>query len=288
MRVVKTISSLRAEVAVWRARGERIAFVPTLGNLHAGHISLVKEAKRRAPCVVVSIFVNPLQFAGGEDYSSYPRTFEDDSRILEENNTNILFFPDIAEIYPQGTEAATKVEVPELSDILCGAHRPDHFRGVATVVNKLFNIVQPDLALFGEKDYQQLLIIRRMVADLALPIEIIGLPTVREADGLALSSRNQYLTSAERARAPLLYQTLTRAKNRIESGSRDYPAIENDALLSLQQAGFRPDYFSVRCAQDLAPAAPGDTALVILAAARLGQARLIDNVRLTLTGQNPL
>jgi len=288
MRVVKTISSLRAEVAVWRARGERIAFVPTLGNLHAGHISLVKEAKRRAPCVVVSIFVNPLQFAGGEDYSSYPRTFEDDSRILEENNTNILFFPDIAEIYPQGTEAATKVEVPELSDILCGAHRPGHFRGVATVVNKLFNIVQPDLALFGEKDYQQLLIIRRMVADLALPIEIIGLPTVREADGLALSSRNQYLAPAERARAPLLYQTLTRAKNRIESGSRDYPAIENDALLSLQQAGFRPDYFSVRRADDLSPAAQGDTNLVILAAARLGQARLIDNVRLTLTGQNPL
>lgn len=287
MRIVKAIAPLRAELA-WRARGERIAFVPTLGNLHTGHLSLVKEAKRRAPCVVVSIFVNPLQFAGGEDYSSYPRTFKEDSSILEQNNTDILFFPDIGEIYPQGMEAATKVEVPGLSDILCGAYRPGHFRGVATVVNTLFNIVQPDLALFGEKDYQQLLIIRRMVADLALPIEIIGLPTVRETGGLAMSSRNQYLTPAERARAPLLFQTLARAKNRIESGSRDYPAIENDALLSLQQGGFRPDYFSVRRAQDLAPAAPGDMDLVILAAARLGQARLIDNVRLTLTGKNPL
>ncbi|MCL4316596.1 MAG: pantoate--beta-alanine ligase, partial [Gammaproteobacteria bacterium] len=212
-------------------------------------------------------------------HSSYPRTFEEDNRILEENSTDILLFPDVTEIYPQSMEATTKVEVPGLSDILCGAHRPGHFRGVATVVNKLFNIVQPDLALFGEKDYQQLLVIRRMVSDLALPIEIIGLPTVREADGLAMSSRNQYLSPAERARAPLLYQTLSRAKNRIESGTRDYPSLENDALLSLQQAGFRPDYFSVRRAHDLSPAAPSDTDLVILAAAWLGRARLIDNVR---------
>jgi pantoate--beta-alanine ligase len=282
MRVVKTIASLRAELAVWRARGERIAIVPTLGNLHQGHLSLVQEAKRRAPCVVVSIFVNPLQFGEGEDYSDYPCTFEEDNCILEENKADILFFPDISEIYPRGTETTTKIEVPGLSHILCGACRPGHFRGVATVVNKLFNIVQPDLALFGEKDYQQLLVIRRMVSDLALPIEIIGMPTVREADGLALSSRNRYLTPMERARAPLLYQTLSRAKSRIESGTRDYPAIENDALLGLQQAGFRPDYFSVRRADDLAPAAQGDTDLVILAAARLGRARLIDNVRLTL------
>ncbi len=279
MRVIKTTASLRAELATRRARSERVAFVPTMGNLHAGHLSLVKEAKQRAPCVVVSIFVNPLQFTGGEDYASYPSTFEEDSGILEENNTDILFFPDMAEIYPQGMEAMTKVEVPELSDILCGASRPGHFRGVATVVNKLFDMVQPDLALFGEKDYQQLLIIRRMVRDLALPIEVIGLPTVREADGLAMSSRNQYLTPDERRRAPRLYQALLHAKARIEQGTRDFHAIGNDALFGLQQGGFRPDYFSVRRAQDLAPAAPGDTDLVLLAAARLGKARLIDNVR---------
>ncbi len=279
MRVIKTIAPLRAELAARRARSERIAFVPTMGNLHAGHLSLVKEAKQHAPCVVVSIFVNPLQFTVDEDYASYPRTFEEDSCILEENSTDILFFPDMAEIYPQGIEAMTKIEVPGLSDILCGASRPGHFRGVATVINKLFNMVQPDLALFGEKDYQQLLVIRRMVSDLALPIEVIGLPTVREADGLAMSSRNQYLTPDERQRAPRLYQALLHAKARIEQGTRDFHAIENDALFGLQQGGVRPDYFSVRRAQDLAPAALDDTDLVLLAAARLGKARLIDNVR---------
>ena len=279
MRVIKTIAALRAELTEWRARADRIAFVPTMGNLHAGHLTLVDEAKSRAQRVVVSIFVNPLQFNDQNDFSSYPSTFEEDNDKLAQKNVDIVFFPEVGEMYPNGMAHHTTIAVPDISDILCGAHRPGHFGGVATVVNKLFNIVQPDIALFGEKDYQQLLVIRRMVSDLALPIEIIGLPTVREPDGLALSSRNSYLTADERQHAPRLYQALMHAKTRIEQGARDFHSLENDALMGLQQGGFRPEYVSVRRAQDLATAGPEDTDLVILAAAWLGKARLIDNVR---------
>ncbi|MDA1107967.1 MAG: pantoate--beta-alanine ligase [Proteobacteria bacterium] len=282
MRVIKTIAALRTELVEWRARADRIAFVPTMGNLHAGHLTLVDEAKSRAQRVVVSIFVNPLQFNDQNDFRSYPSTFKEDSDKLAQNSVDIVFFPEVGEIYPHGMEHHTTITVPDISDILCGAHRPGHFRGVATVVNTLFNIVQPDIALFGEKDYQQLLVIRRMVSDLALPVEIVGIPTVREQDGLALSSRNSYLTPAERQRAPRLYQALMHAKARIEQGARDFHSLENDALIGLQQGGFRPEYVSVRRADNLAPPGPEDTDLAILAAAWLGKARLIDNVRVAL------
>lgn len=279
MRVIKTIAALRAELTEWRARADRIAFVPTMGNLHAGHLTLVDEAKSRAQRVVVSIFVNPLQFNDQNDFRSYPSTFAEDSDKLAQKNVDIVFFPEAREMYPRGMEHHTTITVPDISDTLCGEHRPGHFTGVATVVNKLFNIVQPDIALFGEKDYQQLLVIRRMVSDLALPIEIVGLPTVRELDGLALSSRNSYLTADERQHAPRLYQALMHAKARIEQGARDFHSLENDALMGLQQGGLRPEYVSVCRADNLAPAGPEDTDLVILAAAWLGKARLIDNVR---------
>ena len=256
--------------------------MPTLGNLHEGHLRLITEAKNCAQRVVVSIFINPLQFDDPKDFSAYPSTFEEDRSKLAKNGVDVVFSPEVTEMYPQGMQHHTTVTVPDLSDMLCGAHRPGHFRGVATVVHKLFNIVQPDVALFGEKDYQQLLVIRRMVADLALPLEIVAVPTVREPDGLALSSRNSYLSADERQRAPRLYQVLQQVKARLEQGVGDFPALENDALLALQQGGLRPEYVSVRRALDLAPPGPVDTDLIILAAARLGKARLIDNLRATL------
>jgi len=282
MRVIKTIASLRGELAEWRARGDQIALVPTLGNLHEGHLRLVKEAKGCAQRVVVSIFINPLQFDDPNDFSAYPSTFDEDRSKLAKNGVDIIFFPEVTEMYPQGMQHHTRVTVPDISDILCGAHRPGHFRGVATVVHKLLNIVQPDVALFGEKDYQQLQVIRRMVRDLALPVDIVAVPTVREPDGLALSSRNSYLTADERQLAPRLYQVLSQVKSRIEQGTSDFPALENDALLALQQGGLRPEYVSVRRAQDLMPPGPADTDLVVLAAAWLGKARLIDNLQLAL------
>lgn len=282
MRVIKTIASLRGELAEWRARGDQVALVPTMGNLHEGHLRLVKEAKGCAQRVVVSIFINPLQFDDPNDFSAYPSTFDEDRSKLAKNGVDIVFFPEVTEMYPQGMQHHTTVTVPDISDILCGAHRPGHFRGVATVVHKLLNIVQPDVALFGEKDYQQLLVIRRMVRDQALPVDIIAVPTVREQDGLALSSRNSYLTADERQQAPRLYQVLTQVKGRIEQGASDFHALENDALMALQQGGLRPEYVSVRRAHDLAPPGPADADLVILAAAWLGKARLIDNLHAAL------
>jgi pantoate--beta-alanine ligase len=285
MQTVKTISALRAELAPWRVKGERIAFVPTMGNLHAGHLKLVEIAKKQAKRVVVSIFVNPLQFGQNEDFLSYPRTFDEDSRILSKNSVDILFAPELEEIYPESQATLTRVEVPGLSDILCGASRPGHFRGVAMVVNKLFNIVQPDLAVFGEKDYQQLLIIRRMVKDLAMPIEIVSVPTVRELDGLAMSSRNGYLSAEERRQAPQLYQALCAVRYQLMKGKGcDFAAAEEVGLVWLRNAGLRPDYLSVRRAQDLGPAGADDRDVVVLAAAWLGNTRLIDNLPVTLQG----
>ena len=278
MRTVHTIAELRAQVAAWRQAGERVAFVPTMGNLHRGHIHLVERAREQAPRTVASIFVNPTQFGPNEDFAGYPRTLAEDARQLKAAGLDVLFAPPVAEIYPRPLEDMTAVTVPELSGILCGASRPTHFRGVATVVGKLFNMVQPDAALFGEKDWQQLMVIRRLVEDLNFPVEIIGVPTVREADGLAMSSRNRYLTPQERAIAPALYATLSASAQRLRAGERDYQRLADDAKAALAAAGFRPDYFEIRRAGDLKPPSGEDTHLRILAAAWLGKARVIDNL----------
>ncbi len=272
------IATLRERVAAWRHAGQRIGFVPTMGNLHAGHLALVAEARRLAERVVVSIFVNPLQFGPQEDLAAYPRTLARDQELLAGAGTDLLFAPTVEAVYPRGQAEQTRVEVPGISDILCGASRPGHFVGVATVVCKLFNMVQPDLAVFGEKDFQQLQVIRLMTLDLSLPVAVHGLATVREADGLAMSSRNGYLTAEERARAPALYQTLRRCAERLRQG-QDIATVEGQAGEEIAAAGFGPDYFSVRRAADLALPQAGDRELVVLAAARLGRARLIDNLR---------
>ncbi len=278
MYTATTTAALRERLAPWRRTGERIALVPTMGNLHAGHLQLVEAGRECADRVVVSIFVNPTQFGEGEDYASYPRTLEEDAQKLHEARTDLLFSPQPAEVYPQGSK--TVVEVQELNKMLCGQFRPVHFNGVTTVVCKLLNMAQPDVALFGEKDFQQLQVIRRMVVDLDIPVEIVGVPTVREADGLAMSSRNDYLSAAERRIAPTLYRSLRAAKETIEAGGRDFRQMEQAQLAVLRQAGFNPDYFSIRRRSDLLLAEKQDVDLVILAAAWLGKARLIDNVQL--------
>jgi len=277
---VQSIAALRAQVQEWRGLGCSIALVPTMGNLHRGHLTLVEEARRRADRLVVSIFVNPMQFGPNEDYASYPRTLEQDVAVLARAGVDLLFAPDAATVYPTGQEAQTRVEVPGVSDILCGAARPGHFVGVATVVCKLLNMVQPDLALFGEKDFQQLTILRRMVADLCIPVEVVGVPTVREPDGLAMSSRNQYLDLQQRRSAPLLFRTLTRLAERVRAGERDFRRLEREAGEALARAGLVPDYVSIRRCSDLGEAAAEDRDMVVLAAARLGSARLIDNLRI--------
>jgi len=282
MDIYSRIEELRATVRGWRRDGQVIGFVPTMGNLHDGHLSLIDMARQRADKVVASIFVNPLQFGEGEDFSSYPRTEERDRGLLEDNGCDGLFMPAVKELYPEGGMPVTIVEVPELSNILCGAHRPGHFRGVTTVVAKLFNLVEPDLAVFGEKDYQQLVVIRRMVEDLCFPVEIVPAPTGREPDGLAMSSRNQYLTESERRTAPSMYRELQRVARVISEGERDLGKACDAAVAALWEEGFRPDYFEVRRASNLAEVGADDRDLVILAAARLGRARLIDNVRLRL------
>lgn len=282
MHTVATIAEVRATVAAWHAAGARVAFVPTMGNLHAGHIHLVSEACKRADRVVASIFVNPLQFGQGEDFAAYPRTLAADQEKLAAAGCDLLFAPGEQEMYPLGRDGLSFVEVPGLSDVLCGAFRPGHFRGVATVVSKLFNIVRPDVALFGEKDYQQLLVIRLMVRDLDMGLEIVGVPTVREADGLAMSSRNGYLQAGERQLATEIYATLQALAAQLRGGVRDYAALEAAATARLEQAGFRPDYVSVRRAEDLGLPQADDRRLVVLAAARLGGTRLIDNLLIEL------
>ncbi|RMG30480.1 MAG: pantoate--beta-alanine ligase [Gammaproteobacteria bacterium] len=278
METVAGIEALRGRVAAWRAGGERIGFVPTMGNLHAGHLSLVDRARARADRVVVSVFVNPLQFGPGEDYETYPRTLEQDRAVLAEHRVDLLFAPPVEAMFPRGREETTFVEVPGLGAQLCGAFRPGFFRGVATVVARLFNLVQPDLAVFGEKDYQQLVLVRRMVQDLAFPVEILGAPTVREPDGLAMSSRNAYLTPEERRQAPLLYRTLCDLARELETGRSDYASLERAAMSRLEAGGFRPEYVAIRRAEDLAAPGPETGSLRVLAAAWLGRARLIDNL----------
>lgn len=281
MIVVETVTELRTHVARLRARG-RIAFVPTMGNLHAGHVHLMRVARDCAAAVVASIYVNPMQFGQNEDFDSYPRTPEADRAALEAAGVELLFMPRDAEIYPRGLAAQTFVEVPGLGDILCGAFRPGHFRGVATVVNRLFNLVGPDVAVFGKKDYQQLMLIRLMVADLGMPIEIAGIDTVREADSLAMSSRNRYLSASERKTAPLLYKTLISMRDRMAAAGASPAEVESWALDELAAGGFRLDYVSIRRSSDLASPGPGDRALVALAAAWLGRTRLIDNIGFSL------
>lgn len=286
MESVTRIHTLRERVAAWRLQHRKIALVPTMGNLHKGHLSLIAQAQQHAPRVIVSVFVNPLQFGPSEDFDQYPRTLEHDTEMLQKASTDLLFHPSTFEIYPVGHERSTLVDVPELSGILCGAFRPGHFTGVATVVNKLFNIVQPDVAVFGEKDYQQLTIIRRMVADLCLPIEIVGVPTLRDHDGLAMSSRNRYLTPEERSRAGQLYEMLKNARRRIESGERDFDSIQKEGMRTLEAARFMPEYVAVRQANDLQPPREASRDLVVLAAARLGKARLIDNIKTSLVAKH--
>ncbi|MGH8530902.1 MAG: pantoate--beta-alanine ligase [Nevskiales bacterium] len=279
MHILERVSELRAQVSTWRAGGERIAFVPTMGNLHAGHLRLVEEAKRHASRVAVSIFVNPLQFGANEDFDRYPRTFEADRKALASVQADVLFMPGVGEMYPLG-QGAVKIEVPGLSDILCGAQRPGHFTGVATVVSILFNQVQPDIAVFGEKDYQQLAVIRRFTKALQLPIEILGVPTEREASGLALSSRNQYLSVQEREQiAPRLYRSLQTAATRLQSGERDFAALEAEAASALTAAGLQVDYVAIRTPELTAPL-QDQREFVLLAAAHLGTTRLIDNLKL--------
>ena len=279
MRTVVGEREVRAAANGARTAGRRVAFVPTMGNLHAGHIALVERARALAGYVVVSIFVNPLQFPVGEDFDAYPRTPEADGRVLEAAGVDLLWTPGVRDLYPRGLEQTTRVEVPGLGEILCGAHRPGHFAGVATVVTILLSVVGPDLALFGEKDYQQLLVIRRLVEDLHLPVTVVPVPTVREPDGLAMSSRNGYLGVEDRGRAPALFRALQGAAGRLSRGEADPEAVEADGVAELSAAGLRPDYFSVRRAADLAAPGPADRDLVVLAAAWLGRARLIDNLR---------
>ncbi len=276
MQTITNIKNLRATIKSWKQTGLSIAFVPTMGNLHAGHLELIKAAKYKADKVIVSIFVNPTQFGEHEDFDAYPRTEQQDAQQLANLEVDLLFLPSVAEIYHQ--ESKTMVLVNEISQRHCGASRVGHFDGVATVVCKLFNLVQPDRAFFGEKDFQQLAIIRLMVRDLNMPIKVDALATVREEDGLAMSSRNAYLTPEQRLIAPKLYQALQSAKRAVLTQQQSYTTIQHQRQHFLENAGFEVDYLSICHRSDLTPAKPEDKALVILAAAKLGQPRLIDNI----------
>jgi pantoate--beta-alanine ligase len=282
MKIVARTHELREVVSAWKRAGERVGLVPTMGNLHAGHAELVRRARAMADRIIVSIFVNPLQFGPNEDFAQYPRTPSEDEALLRNLGVDVLFAPEVTDMYPNGQEATTRVQVPHLSNILCGEFRPGHFDGVATVVTKLLNLAQPDVAFFGQKDFQQLVIIRRLVADLCMPVTIVDVPTVREPDGLAMSSRNRYLSAAERAAAPRIYAELTRAREAIAAGERDYTKLERAGHTALEAAGFKPDYFAIRDAATLQAPSANSRELVILTAARIGKARLIDNVTMSL------
>lgn len=282
MQTFTSVAALRAAVREHHQQGRTVAFVPTMGNLHEGHLSLVRRAQEMADRIVVSIFVNPMQFGAHEDLARYPHTPKEDKQLLVGEGVNHLFLPPVEEMYPAGLGQQTRVSVPGLSDTLCGAERPGHFDGVATVVSKLFNMVDPDIAVFGKKDFQQLAIIRKMSRELNFRVRIEGVETARAADGLALSSRNGYLDDAQRQVAPALYATLCRTRDAIASGQRDYPALETAGSAALAQAGFRPGYYSVRDAATLQEPGPDCEEIVILASATLGNTRLIDNVTLVL------
>lgn len=281
MRTVHTLKELRTMLRGYRLKGKRVALVPTMGNLHEGHISLVRRASETADIVVTSIFVNPMQFGLYEDLDNYPRTLQEDQEALERAGSTLVFTPSNSEIYPEGLARQTRVIVPEVSEGHCGASRPGHFEGVATVVTMLLNMVQPDVAVFGEKDFQQLAVIRKLTRDLMMPVEIVGAPTIREPDGLAKSSRNGYLSKPERAAAPVIYQTLQDAAEKIGQGRTDFNIIEWEASQALINAGLRPDYFNIVNSLTLKPATEEDTEVTLLVAAFLGATRLIDNLSVT-------
>ena len=282
MRTCNSNAQLQAALKRYRSEGQSIAFVPTMGNLHEGHLDLVRRARALCDIVVVSIFVNPMQFGAGEDLDAYPRTMAADKEKLFSEGVQLLYAPGVEDIYPEGMEKQTVVSVPDLGDTLCGNSRPGHFDGVTTVVCKLFSIVQPDVAVFGEKDFQQLSIVRKMVLDLCMAVEIVGVATTRDEDGLAKSSRNGYLTDEERDIAPLMHQTLNTCREAIACGFDNFLQLESHARMKLLQAGFEPDYFAVRDALTLRAVTEDTEEVAILAAARLGNTRLIDNVRLSL------
>ena len=282
MRTYSSNAQLQSALRKSRQSSQSIAFVPTMGNLHEGHLDLVRKAHSLCDVVVVSIFVNPLQFGANEDLDSYPRTLAADKEKLFAAGVQVLYAPTVDAIYPEGMAAQTQVHVPELGDTLCGSSRPGHFDGVTTVVSKLFNIVQPDIAVFGEKDFQQLSIVRKMTTDLCLPIEIVGMRTSRDEDGVAKSSRNGFLSLEQRRIAPVIHQTLNSCREAIACGFDNFLQLESHARMKLLQAGFEPDYFAIRDARTLLPVTEATEEIAILAAARLGSTRLIDNVRLAL------
>ncbi|EMU6120065.1 pantoate--beta-alanine ligase [Escherichia coli] len=277
MLIIETLPLLRQQIRRLRMEGKRVALVPTMGNLHDGHMKLIDEAKARADVVVVSIFVNPMQFDRPEDLARYPRTLQEDCEKLNKRKVDLVFAPSVKEIYPNGTETHTYVDVPGLSTMLEGASRPGHFRGVSTIVSKLFNLVQPDIACFGEKDFQQLALIRKMVADIGFDIEIVGVPIMRAKDGLALSSRNGYLTAEQRKIAPGLYKVLSSIADKLQAGERDLDEIIAIAVQELNEKGFRSDDIQIRDADTLLEVSENSKRAVILVAAWLGDARLIDN-----------
>ena len=279
MQSITEIKSLRSQVKAWRQAGLSVALVPTMGNLHRGHFSLVEKAKTLADKVVVSIFVNPMQFGANEDLDNYPRTLDADKQGLADLETDILFIPSVEAIYPNGLGVQSFVDVPGISMGYCGGSRPGHFKGVATVVTKLFNLVQPDYACFGEKDFQQLQVVKTMARDLSIPVEIIGVPTMREVSGLAMSSRNGYLSTEERQTAPVLFNTLKHCAQQLKNGNKDFATLESEAKSALEDAGLKPDYFSIAQRDTLKAATLEDTRFVILAAAFLGSVRLIDNIQ---------
>ena len=284
MKIFHGIQGLRDALNEERCAGKRIGFVPTMGNLHEAHIELIKRARQTNDIVVCSIFVNGLQFGLNEDWDKYPRTYDSDCAKLRDAGCDYLFHPDDNEMYPNGLDTQCRVICPTLTDVLCGASRPTHFEGVTTVVTKLFNIVQPDEAVFGAKDYQQLAVVRRMAEDLCMPVEITSAPIHREADGLAMSSRNSFLTEEERPRANQLYKSLRWIVAQIEAGNRDYPALEDEAKQQIEQAGFKPDYLSVCSSKTLELAAEDDEEITVLGAMYTSAARLIDNLSLSVRG----
>ncbi|MFP9228605.1 pantoate--beta-alanine ligase [Pectobacterium cacticida] len=283
MLIIETPLLLRREIRRWRQEGKRIALVPTMGNLHDGHMTLVDEARARADIVVVSVFVNPMQFERPDDLASYPRTLQEDCEKLNRRGADLVFAPSPDVIYPNGLASQTFIDVPGLSSMLEGASRPGHFRGVATIVSKLFNLVQPDVACFGEKDYQQLALIRQLVHDMGYDIDIIGVPIVRAKDGLALSSRNGYLSAEERQRAPTLYKLMMTLSAQLKEGNRQIDTLLEQTAEKLREAGFTPDELFIRDADTLQPLSAASTRAVILMAAWLGKARLIDNHQVDLT-----
>jgi pantoate--beta-alanine ligase len=282
MQLINKILDLREIRRTWQNSAKVIAFVPTMGNLHQGHLNLVREAKKQADIVVVSIFVNPMQFGPDEDLEAYPRTLQNDSRLLESLGVDVLFVPNASDIYARGLEQQTFVEVPGLSYMICGASRPGHFRGVATIVCKLLNMVQPNLAFFGEKDFQQLQVIKAMVTDLSMNLKVFGVATTREDSGLAMSSRNEYLRVAERKLAPTLYVKMQHLVDEIQTGRRDFSKLTQEYKLKLSKLGFNIDYLEIRNIENLLQPGHEDQDLVLLAAAFLGKTRLIDNIQIRL------